>query len=224
MVYPGHEKAHLMSMPEPFDRYVEKPPERVDHLLMSVARNRHFVLCELAVRWSARGCTGTASMWWRVTTSPRAKSGNSDAGQTRYDRQSHIPPRQWKLGRRREGRIDTDLFALRRKRLVDSWPKSGFRRQRRELGLTGDEYFEVLETPRFRPSFARTTRHCLGQVTLCATKPEIEARPPRGVRPWCPGSDTAFPGRTSTRTAVTRGRAAKKARSRYRRPARCRRD
>jgi transposase len=43
-----HERAHLMPMPEPFDGYVEKPARVSSTCLVSVARNRYSVPCELA--------------------------------------------------------------------------------------------------------------------------------------------------------------------------------
>jgi hypothetical protein len=43
-----HERAHLMPMPAPFDGYVEKPARVSSTCLVSVARNRYSVPCELA--------------------------------------------------------------------------------------------------------------------------------------------------------------------------------
>ncbi len=43
-----HERPHLMPMPEPFDGYVEKPARVSSTCLVSVARNRYSVPCELA--------------------------------------------------------------------------------------------------------------------------------------------------------------------------------
>jgi hypothetical protein len=42
-----HEQAHLMPMPEPFDGYVEKPARVSSTCLVTVARNRYSVPCEL---------------------------------------------------------------------------------------------------------------------------------------------------------------------------------
>jgi len=42
-----HERAHLMPMPVPFDGYVEKPARVSSTCLVSVARNRYSVPCEL---------------------------------------------------------------------------------------------------------------------------------------------------------------------------------
>ena len=42
-----HERAHLMPMPGPFDGYVEKPARVSSTCLVSVARNRYSVPCEL---------------------------------------------------------------------------------------------------------------------------------------------------------------------------------
>jgi transposase len=43
-----HERSHLMPMPEPFDGYVAKPARVSSTCLVSVARNRYSVPCELA--------------------------------------------------------------------------------------------------------------------------------------------------------------------------------
>jgi len=43
-----HERAQLMPMPEPFDGYIEKPARVSSTCLVSVARNRYSVPCELA--------------------------------------------------------------------------------------------------------------------------------------------------------------------------------
>ncbi len=42
-----HERPHLMPMPAPFDGYVEKPARVSSTCLVSVARNRYSVPCEL---------------------------------------------------------------------------------------------------------------------------------------------------------------------------------
>lgn len=42
-----HERSHLMPMPTPFDGYVEKPARMSTTCLLSVARNRYSVPCEL---------------------------------------------------------------------------------------------------------------------------------------------------------------------------------
>jgi hypothetical protein len=42
-----HERAYLMPMPTPFDGYVEKPARVSSTCLVSVARNRYSVPCEL---------------------------------------------------------------------------------------------------------------------------------------------------------------------------------
>lgn len=42
-----HERAHLMPMPTPFDGYVETPAHVSSTCLVSVARNRYSVPCEL---------------------------------------------------------------------------------------------------------------------------------------------------------------------------------
>ena len=43
-----HERAQLMPVPEPFDGYIEKPARVLSTCLVSVARNRYSVPCELA--------------------------------------------------------------------------------------------------------------------------------------------------------------------------------
>jgi hypothetical protein len=67
-----HERAHLMPMPAPFDGYVEKPARVSSTCLVSVARNRYSVPCELFGQMVSTGCTRAASSWWPTTTSSRA--------------------------------------------------------------------------------------------------------------------------------------------------------
>lgn len=62
-----HERGHLMPMPMPFDGCVEKPARVSSTCLVSVARTRYSVPCELyGQRVSTRLCTRPA--WWRWPT------------------------------------------------------------------------------------------------------------------------------------------------------------
>ena len=104
-----HERAHLMPMPAPFDGYVEKPARVSSTCLVSVARNRYSVPCELAGRWSARGCTRRAWSSWPATPSSPRHERLSDGGQTRYDWQHYIPLVQRKPGALRNGAPFADM-------------------------------------------------------------------------------------------------------------------
>jgi hypothetical protein len=62
-----------MPMPEPFDGYVEKPARVSSTCLVSVARNRYSVPCELAGQMVSTRLTRAASWswpmmrWWLAT-------------------------------------------------------------------------------------------------------------------------------------------------------------
>jgi hypothetical protein len=70
-----HERAHLMPMPTPFDGYVEKPARVSSTCLVSVARNRYSVPCELYGQMVSTRLY-PASVWsWPTTGSWRATTG-----------------------------------------------------------------------------------------------------------------------------------------------------
>ncbi len=104
-----HERPHLMPMPEPFDGYVEKPARVSSTCLVSVARNRYSVPCELAGQMvSTRLYPGSVVV---VADDEVVASHErlSDAGGTRYDWQHYIPLVQRKPGALRNGAPFADM-------------------------------------------------------------------------------------------------------------------
>jgi len=104
-----HERPHLMPMPEPFDGYVEKPARVSSTCLVSVARNRYSVPCELAGQMvSTRLYPGSVVV---VADDAVVASHErlSDAGGTRYDWQHYIPLVQRKPGALRNGAPFADM-------------------------------------------------------------------------------------------------------------------
>jgi transposase len=103
------ERAHLMSMPEPFDGYVEKPARVSSTCLVSVARNRYSVPCEWAGSlvstrlYPNRVDVANADM---VIASHARLVGKS---QTTYDWQHYIDLVQRKPGALRNGAPFLDL-------------------------------------------------------------------------------------------------------------------
>jgi hypothetical protein len=69
-----HERAHLMPMPAPFDGYVEKPARVSSTCLVSVARNRYSVPCELAGQmvstrlYPSGWWSWPTTAWWPATS------------------------------------------------------------------------------------------------------------------------------------------------------------
>jgi transposase len=104
-----HELAHLMPMPEPFDGYVENPARVSSTCLVSVARNRYSVPCELA------GHIVSARLYPNrvvVVADDRIVAEHerlSDRGQARYDWQHYIPLVQRKPGVLRNGAPFADM-------------------------------------------------------------------------------------------------------------------
>ena len=104
-----HERPHLMPMPEPFDGYVEKPARVSSTCLVSVARNRYSVPCELAGQMvSTRLYPGGIVVVADDAVVARHER-LSDAGGTRYDWQHYIPLIQRKPGALRNGAPFADL-------------------------------------------------------------------------------------------------------------------
>ena len=104
-----HERGQLLPMPEPFDGYIEKPARVSSTCLVSVARNRYSVPCELAGQMvSTRLYPGSM-----VVVANDAVIGRherlSDSGQTRYDWQHYIPLLQRKPGALRNGAPFADM-------------------------------------------------------------------------------------------------------------------
>ena len=103
------ERPHLMPMPEPFDGYVEKPARVSSTCLVSVARNRYSVPCELAGQMvSTRLYPGGIVVVADEAVVARHER-LSDAGGTRYDWQHYIPLIQRKPGALRNGAPFADL-------------------------------------------------------------------------------------------------------------------
>ena len=104
-----HERAQLMPMPEPFDGYLEKPARVSSTCLVSVARNRYSVPCELAGQMvSTRLYPGGVAVVADDQVVGRHERLGSE-GQTRYDWQHYIPLLQRKPGALRNGAPFADL-------------------------------------------------------------------------------------------------------------------
>ncbi|MBC5767494.1 IS21 family transposase [Ramlibacter albus] len=104
-----HERPHLMPMPEPFDGYVENPARVSSTCLVTVARNRYSVPCELAGQMlSTRLYPGRIVV---VADDKKVASHErlSDRGQTRYDWQHYIPLVERKPGALRNGAPFADM-------------------------------------------------------------------------------------------------------------------
>ncbi len=98
-----------MPMPAPFDGYVEKPARVSSTCLVSVARNRYSVPCELAGQMvSTRLYPGRVVV---VADDAVVASHErlSERGQTRYDWQHYIPLLQRKPGALRNGAPFADM-------------------------------------------------------------------------------------------------------------------
>ena len=104
-----HERPHLMPMPEAFDGYVEKPARVSSTCMVSVARNRYSVPCELAGQMvSTRLYPGSVVVVADDVVVARHER-LSDAGGTRYDWQHYIPLVQRKPGALRNGAPFADM-------------------------------------------------------------------------------------------------------------------
>lgn len=104
-----HERPHLMAMPEPFDGYVEKPARVSSTCLVSVARNRYSVPCELARQMvSTRLYPGSLVVVADDVVVARHER-MSALGGTRYDWQHYIPLVQRKSGALRNGDPFADM-------------------------------------------------------------------------------------------------------------------
>ena len=104
-----HERAHLMPMPEAFDGYVEKPARVSSTCLVSVARNRYSVPCELAGQMLSTRLYPSRVV---VVASDAVVANHerlNNESQTRYDWQHYIPLLQRKPGALRNGAPFADL-------------------------------------------------------------------------------------------------------------------
>jgi len=104
-----HEQVHLMPMPAPFDGYVEKPARVSSTCLVSVARNRYSVPCELVGQMvSTRLYPGRVAVVAHDSVVADHERLNA-AGQARYDWQHYIPLLQRKPGALRNGAPFADM-------------------------------------------------------------------------------------------------------------------
>ncbi len=92
------ERLELMPMPSPFDGYVEKPARVSSTCLVSVARNRYSVPCELA---NHQVSTRLYPTWVEVAAADAIVASHerlADSGHIRYDWQHYIALVQSKPG------------------------------------------------------------------------------------------------------------------------------
>lgn len=104
-----HERAQLMPMTAPFDGYVEKPARVSSTCLVSVARNRYSVPCELAGQTVSTRLYPSRVM---VVAGERFVADHerlNDEGRTQYDWQHYVPLLQRKPGALRNGAPFADL-------------------------------------------------------------------------------------------------------------------
>ncbi|WP_460481251.1 IS21 family transposase [Comamonas humi] len=104
-----HERPHLMPMPEPFDGYVEKPARVSSTCLVSVARNRYSVPCELAGQMVSTRLYPSSVVVVADDVVDARHERLSNAGDTRYDWQHYIPLVQRKPGALRNGAPFADM-------------------------------------------------------------------------------------------------------------------
>ena len=104
-----HEREKLMPMPAPFDGYVEDVARVSSTCLVSIARNRYSVPCELAGQLVSTRLypTSVAIVANDVVVAQHERL--SDKGRTRYDWQHYIPLVQRKPGALRNGAPFADL-------------------------------------------------------------------------------------------------------------------
>jgi hypothetical protein len=104
-----HERAHLMPMPTPFDGYVEKPARVSSTCLVSVARNRYSVPCELFGKIVSTRLYPASVVVVADDGIVARHDRLSNAGETRYDWQHYIPLLQRKPGALRNGAPFADM-------------------------------------------------------------------------------------------------------------------
>jgi transposase len=104
-----HEREHLMPMPAPFDGYVEQPARVSSTCLVTVARNRYSVPCELAGQMVSTRLYPTAVLVVARDAVAARHERLSNRGETRYDWQHYIPLIQRKPGALRNGAPFTEM-------------------------------------------------------------------------------------------------------------------
>jgi transposase len=104
-----HESTHLMPMTAPFDGYVEKPARVSSTCLVSVARNRYSVPCELAGQMVSTRLYPTRVKVVAGEAIIADHERLNDEGRTQYDWQHYVPLLQRKPGALRNGAPFADL-------------------------------------------------------------------------------------------------------------------
>jgi len=104
-----HERTHLMPMPAAFDGYVEEAARVSSTCLVSVARNRYSVPCELAGQMVSTRLYPTRVKVAALDAIVVDHERLSDKGKTWYDWQHYIPLVQRKPGALRNGAPFLDL-------------------------------------------------------------------------------------------------------------------
>jgi transposase len=104
-----HEREHLMPMPAPFDGYVEDVARVSSTCLVSIARNRYSVPCELAGHLVSTRLYPTTVAIVAGDLVVAQHERLTDKGRTRYDWQHYIPLVQRKPGALRNGAPFADL-------------------------------------------------------------------------------------------------------------------
>ena len=105
------EKGHLMSMPAPFDGYVEKAARVSSTCLVAVARNRYSVPCEWAGHLVSTRLYPNRVAVAAADTLVASHARLAGSGQTTYDWQHYIDLVQRKPGALRNGAPFLDLPA-----------------------------------------------------------------------------------------------------------------
>ena len=103
------EQAHLMPMPEPFDGYVEKPARVSSTGLVTVARNRYSVPCELVGQMVSSRLYPGRVVIVAGETLVASHERLGERGQVRYDWQHYIPLLERKPGALRNGAPFDDM-------------------------------------------------------------------------------------------------------------------
>jgi hypothetical protein len=106
-----HERTFLMPMPTPFDGYVETPARVSSTCLVSVARNRYSVPCELAGQMVSTRLYPNRMVVVAGDGIVAEHERLNSKGQTCYDWQHYIPLLQRKPGALRNGAPFADLPA-----------------------------------------------------------------------------------------------------------------
>ena len=140
-----HEREHLMPMPAPFDGYVEEAARVSSTCLVSVARNRYSVPCELAGQMVSTRLYPTRVMVVAGDVVVAEHERLSDKGKTRYDWQHYIPLVQRKPGALRNGAPFADLpEALQRLRRCLLREPGGDRLMAKVLALVPEAGLEAV--------------------------------------------------------------------------------